>query len=398
MGILNKSGYIAAAAACMLSMDAKAITSTLSDYLHDAISVVPNKLELSVYESVMYNDNIKNSAVNEHDSFIFKTGILADVFRTHGDLEYGVIGDVAYEYYTRFSGDMNQFDWSVLPYFKGCLDDVQNLKISISSVSNVTALEGPGAKFARHYDTGASAVYEFKASNKTGVILSGDYLYKYYTQKEFEDRTYQKMEFSVSPYYNVNSKLRTGIRAGYSQRFYDSNRINNDSYKWTINGFADYRMNPFLRLYTEAGVERKAYEGRAKDTKGDRDWNGDFQVRLTYTPHIRWTIQLNSYMRSDDSYASSRGLAYVWNNNVRVKYTATKKLDFVAFGGYEMQDEKNNAQDTGEWYASIRTNYKFSDRFAAYAAYKYNNVQYKYDGDGDYDVNEFTLGLSYKFF
>lgn len=395
MSIFNKSGYLAAVAAFAVCMGASAATTQVDDYLADALSVIPDQCKLSVYEVVRFNDNIKNSAVHERESFEFKTGLNTTIFKKKGDLEYGINGDVSYDYYTHDSGELNQFDWNVLPYFKGMLDDINNLKITVKSVSNVQSIDGRVAKFARHYDTGASATYEYVASGKTGVMLNADYLYKVYTQHEFKDRTYQNMEFSIAPYYNVTEKLRTGIRGVYSQRYYESTKQQNDSYKWTINAFAKYRMNAFFNLYTEAGLEKKAFEGKAKGTNGDRDWNGDFQVALNYLPTSRWNLQLRSKLASDDSFSGDRGMAYVWDNRITAKFDATKNLRFEAFAGLEQQDEKINSMDTDEWYFSFKTSYKFTENLSAFASYKYNNVQYKYNGDADYDVNEYSVGVSY---
>ena len=56
---------------CMSQLQAQ---SLLSEYFETAAAAIPNKLSISAFEEVRYNDNIHNRAGNKVGSFINECG------------------------------------------------------------------------------------------------------------------------------------------------------------------------------------------------------------------------------------------------------------------------------------------------------------------------------------
>lgn len=399
--IAGKIGMAAFLCAGMFAGHAYAGSSTLSDYFEMTSGLIPNKLSLSIYEEIVYNDNIHDATKgNERDSLIFKTGIGANINRTVSGLTYGLKGNLSYDYYTKDSGDMNAFDWDISPVLLGNfgLLNMQNLMVIFTSSSSLEPLDTGDTRFARHYENGLHAVYDYSKHEKWGFILTGDYVYDLYTQDEFESYTNHEYGFSLVPYYKLTEKVKTGVRLGYSETKYKNDDTNDDSYTVTINGFVDYRMSQLFSVNLEAGVQKRCYEGESEGSNKDRDFMPDYSITLRYLPFSNLAFDLKSSLSTGDSLTTERGgLALENDTSLTMRWDATSKISITQTVGLNIQDEKNNDADTKEFYYDLLADYAFSKAMSVYAGYKYNNIQFDYRTGDDYYVNECRLGFRWSF-
>ena len=118
---------------CMSQLQAQ---SFLSDYFETAAAAIPNRLTLSAFEEVRYNDNIHDSATRRVGSFINECGLSLDWYKNYENGKYGVIGDISYEYYDKDS-DESEFKWNISPFILGGIDLLGNdrLMLTLSSRS-----------------------------------------------------------------------------------------------------------------------------------------------------------------------------------------------------------------------------------------------------------------------
>ena len=398
MNTTHKIGALAAAIACAACVETMGASTVIRDFFDETISLVPNQLDVAVFEKVTYTDNVKNGPHNNMiESVHFKTGIAVDAYRNQGDLSYGVKGSFAYDYYTRRSGDMNQWDWDIIPFIKGTsIADIHNLKIAASVKNSIESLSNADTRYARHHIIGASASYDYSRHEHWGVMVNGAYKYDYYPQDEFEDYSKQRFTASIAPYYRMNSNLKTGIRAQYEKIIYESSKVQNDSQKQTYNLFVDYRINSRVEAYAEAGLEKKAYKGAAKGSNEDRDWNWDALASIRYYPTLRTKIELKTEVDVEDTTSGGRGAAFAWDNSIAFSWKPETRYQFTTKLGAETQDEKNNRSDSTEYYISVRGNFAVNEKLNLFAQYKYDNVDFKYVSR-DYYENEVSLGVSYTF-
>lgn len=388
---------LAAIVAAGLTTTAWANSLTLGDYFDAAALLLPNQMEFSAFTEVGYNDNIKLSVKGrEIDSLTLRGGIRLDVNRTTGNTTYGVRGSVAYKYFDHCSHDLNGWEINVTPYVLGNLAGIQNLMFRVGVANKLQAMDSSAPRYTRSRTLNAGLTYDLAAHERWGIALTGDYTYKYYPQKEFNDFSKQIFEVAASPYYRFSDKLKGGVKVSYDETHFDSSRKNNDSYTITLNAFADYRMNQFFSVYGETGAEKKAYEGASRKIGNDRDWEYDGMIRMSYVPNKYWKVTLSSKYAQDDTTAS-RGAQEKFDNSLSVTWSPLKKFKLLQSVGCEVQDEKNCNLDSTEYYYVVSANYQLTDKLNTYVTYEYHNVQYKYRDPLDYAVNEVLWGMSYKF-
>ena len=404
MNRTHKIGTMAVAIACAACVETMGASTVLREFFDDTISLVPNQLDVTLFERVTYTDNVKNSHYDRIDSIHFDTGVAVDAYRNVGDFSYGLTGELSYDYYTKRGGDMNQWSWNLAPFVKGSsVADIHNLKIGFNMTGKIEPLSNSNVRYARHYTTKLFATYDYARHEHWGILLNGSYKYDYYPQDEFEDFNKQVFTGSIAPYYRFDADLKTGVRAQWEKTIYDTNKVQSDNLKQTYNVFADYRMNSFFETYAEAGIEKKSYSGRRRGTNEDRDWNWNFLGALRYYPTLRTKIELKSELDVEDSTAGGvrGGAAFVWDNSLALTWKPESKYDFTTKIGAETQDEKNNNSDTTEYYFTVRGNYRFNEHLNFYAQYKYDTVQFKYNHrdhmHANYYENEITLGVTYRF-
>ena len=70
---------------CMSQLQAQ---SFLSEYFETAAAAIPNKLSLSLFEEVRYNDNIHNRATNQVGSFINECGLSLEWYKNYENGKY----------------------------------------------------------------------------------------------------------------------------------------------------------------------------------------------------------------------------------------------------------------------------------------------------------------------
>ena len=370
----------------------------LQNYLDTAYSIMPNQWSLSLYEEAKYNDNIHNSIRgNEQDSLIFKTGAHGQLYRTKGNLTYGLQGDVSYDWYTKDSDDLSNFNWSLAPYIEGSFgkDFLQGLMISLKSRSVYEPYSRTDTRYVRHYENGIGLAYDYSRHERWGVVTTAEYTNYYYPQSKYNysSTTNNKYNFAISPYYKVSEKIRTGAQFAYEIVDYRNDKKYDDSTNIKIMGFVDYRPSAFLNMTGYAGLERDAFDGESRGSVNDRDFEPVFAYVLRYIPNLDWTLSYN--LRYEPEYGSEtgRGQRQAWNNSLSLSWNATSKINFTQTFGLDINDEKNCREDTKEFKYSLRASYYATDSLTVYAGYEYDIVHFKYLDNACYHSNEFILGL-----
>jgi len=389
-------------AACMFGFQAMAADYTLSDFFTAAASYTPNKLKASVFAEVGYDDNIHNAVHKyERDSLYLKAGVSADIYRTKGDISYGLLGQVSFDYYDHDAHDMNQFEWSLAPHLLGKFEVLGNdtLMISLRSRNKKEKIDAADTRYARKMVNGISLAYDINPHDKFGLAIDSSYDNTYYSQKEFKDHNKQDFDVAATPYYKISEKVKAGVSVGYSTTVYDKHDTYSDSKMLTIMGMVDYRMTDMFGINVKAGAQKKYMAGRARDCRYDRDFKPAATIALRYLPNKSMVTELRSHYGLDDG-CSSRGIRTVWENSLGMIWSITEKITLAPRTGYYIHDEKERVADgldTAEFFISTTAEYKFNEHFLTYLTYKYNNTQYKYDDDRDYDVNEVKFGVKYTF-
>ncbi|MBP1583442.1 MAG: hypothetical protein J6866_05765, partial [Victivallales bacterium] len=190
--------------ACMFGFQALAADYTLSDFFTAAASYTPNKLKASVFAEVGYDDNIHNAVHKyERDSLYLKAGVSADIYRTKGDISYGLLGQVSFDYYDHDAHDMNQFEWSLAPHLLGKFEVLGNdtLMISLRSRNKKEKIDAADTRYARKMVNGISLAYDINPHDKFGLAIDSSYDNTYYSQKEFKDHNKQDFDVAATPYY-----------------------------------------------------------------------------------------------------------------------------------------------------------------------------------------------------
>ncbi|MBR4220718.1 MAG: hypothetical protein IKR81_06155, partial [Victivallales bacterium] len=190
-----KSRFAKAALIGVLSATAAfGASETLYDYFKTSVEAsagfLPNKLSLSIYEEVKFEDNQDNSPRRDREeNLAVKTGVNASLTRTKGWVTYGADADASYEFWRRDADDKNGFDWSISPMLMLSVDsensNLQNLKISFSSKSKYEKLSKTDRREARHIDNKLGIAYDFMAKGRFGNVITFDYEYDYYTKNKY---------------------------------------------------------------------------------------------------------------------------------------------------------------------------------------------------------------------
>lgn len=372
--------------------------SMMQKYFDSAASIVPNTMNLSVYEEVKYNDNIHDSRHGtEDDSLIFKTGAAATIYRTKGNVTYGLDADASYNYYTRDSDDLSEFDWNLSPYLQGNFGEsfLQGLMITLKSRSVYEPFSKTDTRYVRHYENGIGLAYDYSRHERWGVLTSFEYCNYYYPQskRNINSTTHNDFDFSLAPYYKVSDKMKTGLHLTHERTYYRDAKKYDDFHKEEITGFVDYRMNMFCSVTAEVGASRVCYEGVSRDSKNDREWEPTSSLTFRYVPTLDWAFAYIVRYKPENGSERGRGQRQSWDNSLRASWQATAKINITNEVTFSMDDEKNCNDDTNELSYNLRVNYAMSDNITVYAGYAYDDVHFKYDGDSDYHTNEVLVGL-----
>ena len=384
--------------ACLTAM---AASNDVSAYLDSALSILPNQLSLSIFEEVGHTNNAYKSSGDRNGSFYFKTGIAPAILRTKGNLTYGLKGRFSYDYYTRFSGDLNQFNWSLTPTISYKDDGeglIRDLTLGLNSVAKVDSLNNADRRYARSYITTASVGADLAFTEKLGVLINGKYVYDYYTQDDFEDFSKQTYSANLTPYFQVTEKSRVGVRFGYEKTDYDHHGAYDDFTRYVVNGLVDFRNDKFSAT-AEAGMEHLNYDGLTGHiAEGDGQWKFNGSLNLKFKPVSNFETGLALSTGRDNS-----SVGYDRNDSVQnkiamsAKWMATSHVLLMGRVGVSDNNEKKNSMDNREFFTELQANYIFNNGISLYVGYKYRNIQFRYDGDFDYSVTEYFLGCRYTF-
>ena len=379
---------------CMSQLQAQ---SLLSDYFETAAAAIPNKLSLSAFEEVRYNDNIHNSATRKVGSFINECGLSLDWYKNYENGKYGIIGDISYEYYAKSSDD-TEFKWNISPFIMGGIDLLGNdrLMLTLSSRSVNERYDSSDTNRTTHIDNTIGLTYDLIKFARWGVVLSTKYYNKYYTDSEYKDKSYQRYTFGAAPYYNLTDKIKLGINNSYSEKKYRNNKSHDDSKTYEFMPFIDYRQSSKFSVHLAAGASRTEYTGRSEGTNGDGDWEPVANMTFRYYPVSNFLLSYISNLEWEDT-GSGRGGRVSYYNSLRATWQITHRISFSPGVSMDIRDERNAMYDCTEYSIFANLNYNFSERFSVYLGYEYEKNKYKYLSNRDYDVNECWLGAKFTY-
>ena len=379
---------------CMSQLQAQ---SLLSEYFETAAAAIPNKLSISAFEEVRYNDNIHNRAGNKVGSFINECGLSLDWYKNYENGKYGVIGDISYEYYAKSSHD-SEFKWNISPFIMGGIDLLGNdrLMLTLSSRSINERYDSSDTNRTTHIDNTIGLTYDLIKFARWGVVLSSKYFNKYYTDSDYKNRSYQSYAFGAAPYYNLTDKIKFGIHSSYSEKKYRNNKSHDDSKTYNIQPFIDYRQSSKFSIHLGGGISRTEYTGRSEGTNGDDDWQPVVNATFRYYPVSNFLLSYISNIEWEDT-GSGRGGRVSYNNSIRATWQITHRISFSPGVSMDIKDERNTMYDSTEYSVFAHLDYKFSEHLSAYLGYEYEKNKYKYLSSRDYDVNECWLGVKFTY-
>lgn len=390
-----------AAVSVLACLTATAASNDVAAYLDSALSVLPNQLSLSIFEEIGHTNNAYKSSDSRNGSFYFKTGIAPAISRTKGNLTYGLKGRFTYDYYTRFGGDLNQFNWSLTPTISFKDDGeglIRDLTLGLNSTVKVDALNNADNRYARSYITTVNAGVDLAFTEKLGVLLNGKYVYDYYTQEEFEDFSKQTYSANVTPYFQATAKTRLGIRLGYEETKYNHHGAYDDFNRYVVNGLVDFHGEKFSAT-AEAGLEHLNYDGVTgyiADADGHWKLNGSLILKFKPVTNFETALALSSgHENSSVGYGRNGSVS----NKIAMsaQWMATSHILLQGRVGVSDNNEKKSADDNREFFTELQANYMFNSGLSLYVGYKYRNIQFRYDSDMDYSVTEYFVGCRYTF-
>ena len=377
---------------CLSQLQAQ---SFLSDYFETAAAAIPNKMTLSAFEEVRYNDNIHDSATRKVGSFINECGLSLDWYKNYENGKYGLIGDISYEYCEKDS-DESEFKWNISPFILGGIElfGTDRLMLTLSSRSVNEKYDSTDTNRTTHIDNTVGLTYDMLKFARWGVAFSAHYYNRYYTDSDYKDKSYQRYKFGVAPYYNLTQKIKIGINNSYSERKYRNNKSHDDSKTYEIMPFIDYRQSSKFSVHLGFGASRTDYTGYSKDTNGDGDWTPVANMTFRYYPVSNFFLSYLSSLEWEDT-GSGRGGRTSYFNSLRATWQITHRISFSPGVSLDIRDERNAMYDCNEYTIFANLDYKFSKHFSAYLGYEYEKNKYKYLPRRDYDVNECWLGVKF---
>ncbi|MBP5638671.1 MAG: hypothetical protein J6X55_04295 [Victivallales bacterium] len=391
-------GFLVIIIVCLETVHA----SSLDDYFDSVSGVIPNTIKFSVSQEAMYRDNI-NSSPDKKDAFEFVTGLTANWMRTFSNLMYGVEGKVEYTYLTEEpESSQDGLEWSLNPKIIGSetfhITTYDRVMVSLNSSSSKEKWDDFDSEYVRRTYYRGNIVYDLIGLHRIGFTTTLYYHNLKYDDKDYKDYSRQRYGFSVSPYYKLTHRIRTGIRFEHTETEYINDKRRDDSTKIGIFSFANYMITARVNATLQAGLTRIDYEGRSKDSDNSGEFVKEYSFRMSYAPTDKTHFIVRSVFQNDDTYDTNRGCRYEWDNFFIWVWEFTSRFSLDNTFGIENKDEKNkNTRDVTEYSYKCRLTYDLTSKCSVFTGYEMNNLRYKYRKEKDYTENVFRLGFSYHF-
>lgn len=372
--------------------------SVLGKYFDATSMALPDKLALSVYEEVRYEDNLFNSGSGERGGIVFATGAKLDASRTRGEFSYDVKADVAYDHYHKFASDLGTPVYSIAPsmrYDQGNWDIMLggNFKYEYSKVDVVGT---PRAKF---YTSGVDATWNLHLNEKWGVAVTGEWENKDYTQRAMSYLDYDKYEVAIAPYYVFSPKTKAGVYMGYAVKEYEYGDVYSDSDTITLNGFVDYRVTGKISAHATAGAEFVDYDNVDRVYReNDPLFNCGLTVRYAALTNLAFLASVDH--KHDDNSGGGRGFQQDTDTRLGMVWDINSKLSLTQNVGYSWSDKKNGSSaDNKELSYDAVLSYMMTKNLTIYGGYEFGNTDYTKIAvaDADYTTNIYHMGISYTF-
>ena len=396
-----------------------AYNNTATDY---NLRVGPVKFSLDAVAGIEYIATISYSEVTRTSDEVIRLGIniltvvpLTKLNTLRFDLGIGFVRYL--EHPDATSGDIFITPGSSLllnfyigEYFRFSVHDAFDIRqdpVDAAELSNVT-------NFGRFTNT---AGITGTADLHNGLVFTAEYDHFNYkalnSDFDYLDRSAEQLYGSVS--YQLRPRTFVGVEGSYATTDYDGNGLN-DSDAYTVGGFLDTTITPYLRLVVHGG-----YQSASFDTGGTIDAGNytliDRQIGLptngTYTDRYSlstfyWNAtinnRINAYLTHSLSLGRETDLGLI-SNYVKVDYirynVAWRVLSNVTFAGdvfYDHDVESGGPfnERINRFGGDVSLGYQFNKHFAGALHYAYITK----DSDAylrDYYQNRVGLDVDYHF-
>lgn len=375
-----------------------AASSTLNEYFYETGKVIPNKLTISISETVTFDDNYnEGTRANAHSAWEFNTDVNIDLHRALTSAIYGLRGAVGWDHYHNSTREAEP-DIDLSPYVV-FTQEQGNLMLSGGVTYRDETVSNSDRRYAKYYDAVIRAAYDLNSYERYGILISGDCNYQYFTESEFDNKDNAKYGASLAPYYVVSPKTKVGLRLGYQRTDYRNNIEHDDLDEWYMNLFVNYRVSLKINMTAEAGVTRTSYVGGSSvGTKGDGEINPNYLLGLIYNMYSNLDFMLYLSHNPEDSFErNARGMTMENESRLIMAWTVSPKLKLSQSVAATLTDEKNSAWDSSKYEYDVRLSYALRDRLNLHTGYTYTTTHFKYKDENNFKSNEITLGISWQF-
>jgi len=375
-----------------------AASSTLQDYFFESAKILPDNFAIGLSETVKFNDNInKGTRSKSHSAWEFNSDVNIDVYKTLSNMTYGIGGSLGWNHYHNGNRSAEP-DIDLSPYFN--FDQaLGNLMLGGGVTYKDESLSSSDRRYAKYFDTFLQAAYDLNAHERYGMLISGDYNYRYYKGSEFHDKNYAKYGLSLAPYYVLSPKTKAGLRLGYEQTDYRNRRLHDDLEEIYLNLFVNYQVSLKLNMTAEAGGTRSRYKsGSSRGSNGDDKISANYRLGMNYNLLSNLIFHLSLLHKPEDSFElEARGLSQTNESYLGMTWIMNPKLRLHQQLGFIFKDERNSSWDHKQFEYDLNLSYALRERLHLNAGYTYTTTHFKYEDDSNYKSNEVSLGVSWQF-
>lgn len=310
-------------------------TTNPTDY---NLRIGPVKFSADLVAGFEYIDNISYSQVNRTSDEVIRVGLniltvipLTRLNTLRFDLGIGFVRYIQHPDATSNNifitpGSQLAADFYVGDYFKFNVHDAFDIRqdpVDAAELSNVT-------NFGRFTNT---AGITGTADLHDGVILTGEYDHFNYISlnSDFNYLNRSAEQFYGSVSYQIRPRTFIGAEGGYSSTTYDRTGLN-DSDSYTVGGFLDSTITPYLRLVVRGGYQSASFNtGGTVDSGNYANLNGaalglpttgtfsDQYSLSTFYWNATINNRLNAYLTHSLSLGREADLGLI-SNYVKVDY------------------------------------------------------------------------------
>ncbi|MBS0659477.1 MAG: hypothetical protein JSR82_14645 [Verrucomicrobia bacterium] len=241
------------------------------------------------------------------------------------------------------------------------------------------------------------------ADLNTVVITAGyDHFNWVSLNREFDYLERADEQFTASVMYQIVPRTFVGVEGTYSISNYRQNVLN-DSRGFSIGGYLDWAVSPYLRLVARAGFEHRNFSGNVVNGFGGGLYRDGSNLDGWYAS-INIQHRINAYLSQNLSAGRTNELGYTSNYNqlyyVRysIDWRANSRLAIGLSTFYEAVQTSGGLldEDLTRWGAGVSATYQLGLRMTG--AVRYNFVTKDSNRPlQDYYQNRLTVDFNYRF-